>query len=391
MTRTGLKLFVALLVVMAGVAGGVAPGVAAAGPTAQDAECEFPATFEDAGGAEVTLEEEPEEVVTLNPSAAQTMWEIGAEDKVTGVSQYASYLDGAENRTVVSAEDGFGTSVETVIDLDPDLVLAPNTIPPETVDQLREEGDLTVYHFESAGSIDDVRDKTHLIGQMVGECEGAEETVSWMDEELSNVEEAIEGEDRPPVYLEFHAFTAGSNTFQDEVLTTAGGENVAAEAGIEGWGEMSQEQLVEQNPEWLILPEGAPMPEGEGIESSTAMQEGQIIEVTEEHMQQPAPRVVYAVIEITQEVHSEAYAEATAADETDDETTDESADDETTDDGADDETTDDGADGETTDDGADGETTDNGADDDESTDPVPGFGIAAALTALLAVVALRRR
>lgn len=374
MTRTGLRLFVALLVVMAGVAGGIAPGVATAESTAQDTQCEFPATFEDAGGAEVTLAEEPEEVVTLNPSAAQTMWEIGAENKVTGVSQYASYLDGAENRTAISAEDGF-TSVETVIDLDPDLVLAPNTIPPETVEQLRSEGDLTVYQFESASSIDDVRDKTRLIGQLVGECEGAEETVSWMDEELSAVEDRIEGE-QPAVYFEFFETTPGQNTFQNDVLTTAGGQNVAAEAGIDGWGQMSQEQLVEQNPEWLVVTEGYPLPEGEGIESSTAMEEDNIVNVTEEHIQQPAPRVVYAVSAINEALYPETENGESADDESTDE---ESTDDETADEtNADEESTDD-------------ETNDGGANDDEATDPVPGFGIAAALAALLTVVALRRR
>ena len=369
MTRTLLRVAVALLVVMAGAVGAIAPGAAMAETNTQDLQCEFPATFEDGGGEEVQLDEQPDEIVTLNPSAAQTMWEIGAEERVTGLSQHAMYLEGADDRTDITNEEGT-TSVEQVIELEPDLVLAPNTIPEETVEQLRTEGDLTVYHFETATSIDDVRDKTQLIGQLVGECEGAEETVSWMDEELSNVEAAIEGEDRPSVYLEFHAFTAGSSTFQDEVLTTAGGENAAAEAGIEGWGQMSQEQLVEQNPDWLIIPEGSAMPEGEGIESSTAMQEDNVIEVTEEHMQQPAPRVVYAVSEINEALYAESDEGAIDDEETNGETTDDTTTEE-----------------ESTDD----ETASDDAVDDAEPDALPGFGIAAALAALLSVVALRHR
>ena len=354
MTRTLLRVAVALLVVMAGAVGAVAPGAATGDASGQELQCEFPATFEDAGGEDVQIDEQPDEIVTLNPSAAQTMWEIGAEDRVTGVSQYAMYLDGAEERTDITDEEG-GTSVEQVIDLEPDLVLAPNTIPEDTVDQLRTEGDLTVYHFESATSIDDVREKTELIGQLVGECEGAEDTVAWMDDELEEVADRIEGEE-PTIYFEFFETTAGQDTFQDDVLSTAGGENVAAAAGIEGWGQMSQEQLAEQNPDWLLIIEGHELPSGEGVEQSTALQEDNVVEVTEEHMQQPAPRVVYAVSEINEHLYAESDENGVADEEVDDET-----------------------------------TGDDTAADDEEPDAIPGFGIAAALAALLSVVALRRR
>jgi len=60
------------------------------------------------------------------------------------VTQYAAYLDGAGEKTDVSAE-GFGVSVERVVDTDPDLVLAPNASAGQ-VEALREQG-LTVYHF----------------------------------------------------------------------------------------------------------------------------------------------------------------------------------------------------------------------------------------------------
>ncbi|MFC7115071.1 PGF-CTERM sorting domain-containing protein [Natronoarchaeum sp. GCM10025703] len=106
------------------------------------------------------------------------------------------------------------------------------------------------------------------------------------------------------------------------------------------------------------------------------MEEDNIVNVTEEHIQQPAPRVVYAVSAINEALYPETENGESADDESTDE---ESTDDETADEtNADEESTDD-------------ETNDGGANDDEATDPVPGFGIAAALAALLTVVALRRR
>jgi len=60
-----------------------------------DAQCEYPLTMTDATGEEVTIESEPESVVTLYPGDAQLAYSIGAEGKVVGmpVSEYTESLD----------------------------------------------------------------------------------------------------------------------------------------------------------------------------------------------------------------------------------------------------------------------------------------------------------
>jgi iron complex transport system substrate-binding protein len=145
---------------------------------AQETDCTFPVERTDLTGETVTLEEDPERIVTLNPSAAQTMHEIGAWDEVVGATKHASNLEGFGDVTNISAA-GETISNEEVVNLEPDLVLAPNTISNETVSALRGAG-LTVYHFREAQSIEDIYRKTRIIGELTGNCEGAEETVSWM-------------------------------------------------------------------------------------------------------------------------------------------------------------------------------------------------------------------
>ena len=60
---------------------GAHDGVAAAQP-----ECEFPVSVTDATGEEITIEEEPESVVAMQPSDAQILWEIGAQERVAGLA-----------------------------------------------------------------------------------------------------------------------------------------------------------------------------------------------------------------------------------------------------------------------------------------------------------------
>ncbi|AKH97996.1 PGF-CTERM-anchored ABC transporter substrate-binding protein [Halanaeroarchaeum sulfurireducens] len=303
----GIAIGIALLVVLGGLVGPVGATVVASDPaaTAPSEDCAFPVERTDATGEPVTVEEEPETVVTLNPSAAQTMWEIGEREKVNGVSEYATYLEGAEDLTTVGA---WSVDVETVVKLDPDLVLAPNTVPPETVEKLRDSG-LTVYKFEMATSLADVQSKTRLTGELVGACDAADRRADEMVDTLADLETAVEGEDRPRVlYHMGGGYTAGEGTFIDSIIEAAGGTNVAAQAGIDGYAEISEEIVVEQDPQWIFTNSDiGSVPSSSGYEQTTALEKNQTLVVNANYVSQPAPRTVRPVEEITRFLHPTAY------------------------------------------------------------------------------------
>ncbi|UPV73422.1 PGF-CTERM-anchored ABC transporter substrate-binding protein [Halorussus limi] len=357
--------FTSLLAVVLLLAAGVAPvgavtgdGAVASAGAATQTSCSFPVTETDATGTEVTVEQKPERVVTLAPSAAQTMWEIGGKSQVVGVSQYATYLEGADSRTNISGAGRSYVNVEKVVSTEADLVLAPNVIPNETVQKLREAG-LTVFKFDYATSVEDIYSKTELMGRLTGNCEGANETVSWMKDRISTVRDAVKGEDPPRVLIsQGGGWTAGNGTFVGNVVELAGGTNVAAEANISGYGKISEEVVVQQNPEWIVqLGAFGAYPKTEAYNGTAAVESGQVLTVSNENISQPAPRVVYAVTKMAKAFHPEAYAAANGTDE-----------------GAMQEAT-------TT------QTTTDGG----SSGGVPGFGVPVALVALAGAALLARR
>ncbi|SDR41571.1 PGF-CTERM-anchored ABC transporter substrate-binding protein [Natronobacterium texcoconense] len=304
----------AVLLVVSVLAPATIAGSVAADTAQPDVDCEHPMELTDATGEEVSLEEPPERVVALQPSDTQTVFEIGAEDQLVGmpINDYTDHHD-AGDRTDIDIPEDERIDVETVIDLEPDVVLAANVTVDGDVQQLRDAG-LTVYHFETAESLDDVRDNVYTTGQLIGECEGAEERVDWMDERLEVVEEAVDGEDRPLAYWSLgFGWTAGAETFQDEVLQTAGVENLGAEAGIVEWQEISDEVIIEEDPEWIIYgvdEEGEDPGLSEGVMATTAYENDQLVAVDSNQINQAAPHVVYAIEDIVQAVHPEAYEEA---------------------------------------------------------------------------------
>jgi iron complex transport system substrate-binding protein len=287
---------------------------AGAAPTNAQAACSYPLTVTDETGTEVTLEEEPQRIVTLSPSAAQTLWELNASGKVVGVADTAGYLDGASEKEVVT--DGQTIKTEVIVGLEPDLVVAPDIIPNEKVEQLRSAG-LTVYNVNASTNFADVYTKTERIGALAGECVAANATVTDMRERVTAIRDAVADEESVGGLYVFFGFTTGSGTFIDSIITSAGLTNVATEAGIEGFTtEPLSPEVVANNSEaidWLVLNDNpVSHPSGDVYNETDAVQNGQTVVLNVNYLNQPAPRTVQALENLTQAVYPDAYAEAQA-------------------------------------------------------------------------------
>ncbi|MEE6210259.1 PGF-CTERM-anchored ABC transporter substrate-binding protein [Salarchaeum sp. III] len=298
-------------------------GTVAAQDDSANATCGYPFTATDATGTEVTVDEEPERVVVVGASGTQTMWEIGAQDKVVGLynSPYTSYLDGAENVTNVATSLGYA-DVEKVLAQDPDLVLLANIQKDSTAEKLRQNG-TTVFKFESATSFQDIYEKTRLTGKLVGNCEGAEETVTWMQNQVQKVQEATaDVENKSMHYSQGSGYAPGPDSFITDIMRTAGAHNIILNGDFSGptASDVSGEFVIQQNPEWLLAsynpamvnetPNGTAALESvatDALKQTQAYQNGNIVVVNSNYLSQPAPRVVYPLVDITKALHPDAW------------------------------------------------------------------------------------
>lgn len=298
---------VAAVVLVVVSTGGVATAVQQPGvQQAETVDCAYPIEVTDATGEAVTLQEEPREVVVLGPSTAQVMWEIGAKSKVTGmpVNFATAYLDGSANRTNVVDAKGLPVA-ETIVDLDPDLVLTPNIIQNETVENLRSKG-LSVVRFEAATSVDDVAAKTRLIGRLVGNYQQAATVSARTIATVEAVREATSNGSNPTVYYAMGGgYTAGTETFIGDVIDAAGGDNVAEAAGIEQYKVISEETLVTEDPDWIVTTGGRPLRKSAAINATTAVENDQFVTVNGNYLSQPGPRVTQPLRTLAGTFHPE--------------------------------------------------------------------------------------
>lgn len=308
--RTTTRLIVAVGLLML-LSAGIAGVSAAETSVAQEEEltCEFPVEMEDVSGETVTLDEEPDEVVVLAASGAQYMWYMNAEHKVTGVPDFhaTQYIEGLDERTNVVDEMGSPIN-EEVVALDPDLVYAPSVVSDEDVEELRDAG-LTVYHEEMKISIEDTYAVLERLGQLVGECEAAAETVEDMQGAFDEFDRVFADEEPVSVFYSLDpetGWTAGAGTVEDQLITIAGGENIAADE-YDSYAEISEEDVVDADPEWLVIGENRELPPE--AEDTTAVQEDQIVRVNPNFISQHGPVLTEPTADMAEQFHPEAYEE----------------------------------------------------------------------------------
>jgi len=272
----------------------------------------FPLTITDDLGNEVTIEAEPQRIVSMAPSHTQILYAMGLGDKVVGVTEYCSYPPEAQEKPKVG---GFSNiDLEQVVGLDPDLVLGTSIHAQGVGPALVERGLKVV--LINPETVEDVLEKIALVGKITGREEKA---TALADELRGRIEETMdkvqEAGSKPRVYWELSndLYTAGPGSFIDDLITRAGGINVAADTK-EQWPQLNLEALILADPEVIILADHPYGETAEGVKARpgwadiSAVKNDRIVEVLDDDLvSQPSPRVAEALEFVAKALHPELF------------------------------------------------------------------------------------
>ncbi|HPF53444.1 MAG TPA: ABC transporter substrate-binding protein [Clostridia bacterium] len=257
-------------------------------------------TVTDMMGREITLTEPATRIVALTAADCEILYAIGAGDTLVGRGEYCDYPP--EVLEVPSVQSGYETNVEQIIALEPQVLLM------STMSQAEEQ----VAMFEAAGiavvvsnaqDIEGVYTAVTMIGALMGKDDEAAVVVESMRTTFSEVEANSTGDGTETIYfevspLEWGLWTAGSGTFMNEIAKMLGLTNIFAD--VEGWAAISEEQVIERNPDYIVTismyyGEG-PTPVEEilartGWEGITAVKNGAILNLVNNELSRPCPRL----------------------------------------------------------------------------------------------------
>jgi iron complex transport system substrate-binding protein len=272
-------------------------------------------TLTDQTGRSLTLPAPPRRIVSLVPSVSETLFAIGAQDALVGVTDFCDYPPAARRKPRVGGM--LAPSLETLVGLRPDLVVAtPSGNREETFTELGRLG-IPVYLVDPV-RVADVLDLIARLGALTGRDAEAAQLAARLGARVKAVSDRVAPFPRPRVLYVLWPdplVVPGRGTLVSELLSLAGADSVSAGAG-QGYPRYSLEAAVAASPEVIIL---ASHGAGQGpvarekwgrFSALPAIRAGRLYTVSGDLLHRYGPRVVDGLEQIARLIHPEAFGRA---------------------------------------------------------------------------------
>ncbi|MCI8672578.1 MAG: ABC transporter substrate-binding protein [Lachnospiraceae bacterium] len=212
-------------------------------------------------GSELILEAKPERVASLV---------FGTDEMLLGLAEtsHIAGLSGLDNGCVYLAAEPsayesipvVSSNAEMLFALEPDFIIGSGWLDEDLKAQIA-DSKIPYYGYTTPKTMDEQIQIVEELGFLLGEDEKTAAVVNDMKKRTEAVKSkaaAIPEEERVTVMAyNMHESSSAKGTIFDDMVTLAGGINLSAQAGLEGTAKISKEQLVELNPQVIILVEWA--------------------------------------------------------------------------------------------------------------------------------------
>lgn len=266
-----------------------------AGATSAGPSGEFPVTIESDAGS-FTLDQAPEKIVSLSPSATEILFAIGAGDQVVAADAFSTYPEEAPTTDL----SGFEPNVEAITEYEPDLVVLSN----DSNDVVASLNELDIPVLINPAPVDIESGYAGMaeLGVATGRVD---ETATAVTEIRAQVQTALEsvpdaGGEPVRVYHELDAtyFTASQYGFVGSVYTEMGAVNIGDEADTDqtGFPQMTEEAIIAADPQIIVITDQVDYTAEDvaarpGWEDVSAMRNGNIVTVNADIASRWGPRL----------------------------------------------------------------------------------------------------
>jgi len=168
----------------------------------------------------------PERLVCLTEETVETLYLLGEQDRIVGVSGYAVRPPEVRSKPRVSAFTS--AKIDRILELEPDLVLAFSDMQADIVAQLARAG--VAVHLFNQRDLAGIFAMIRTLGALVGASDRAEALARWLEARVAEVAAAHAGSSRPRVYIEeWNDPMISAIGWVSELVEVAGGIDVFAD------------------------------------------------------------------------------------------------------------------------------------------------------------------
>jgi iron complex transport system substrate-binding protein len=266
----------------------------------------------DESGKHVRLPVHPQRIVSLAPSLTETVFAVGAGDRLVGDTTYCDYPEAA--RHVAKVGDTMTPNIEAIIGLNPDVVLVSTASQLEVFTRQMEERQIAVY-VSDPRNLDGVLQSITNVGEVTGNDAQAAELVSALRNRISGVGARLVGTKPVRVFYQVSAeplYTAGRDAFITDLIVRAGGVSVSLD--VPGaWPRLSNETALASRPDAIVIPTGDSMGNAGNRDVAVALRRspaalsGRIYAINGDLLSRPGPRIVDGLEELAKDLHPEVF------------------------------------------------------------------------------------
>ena len=277
----------------------------------------FPVTVTDQAGRSVTIESEPQRIVSGYYISTSLLIALGQTDKLVGIEAKADTrpiysLSAPQLLELPNVGSAKEFDLEGCAALEPDLVILPLKLK-DAAETLSGMGIPVILINPEDQEL--LTETISLVGTATGSTALADELLAFSDDEAAQLESLMADVERPTVYLAGNSdllSTAGDAMYQSDMIRLAGGQNVAAEITDTYWAEVSYEQILAWDPEYIILASDASYTcedvlNDEALASCTAVANGNVYQIPgdAEAWDSPVPSGILGSVWLASILHPE--------------------------------------------------------------------------------------
>ena len=258
-------------------------------------------TYTDDYNRTVKVPNNPKRIVSISPAITEVIYALGADDRLVGRTDFCNYPPQVDSVESIGGISNF--SIEKLLALKPDLVLIGSMVNENTVNLMTNAG-ITLVTVREKDNFEALFDNIEKIGLLCGHHDEAINLNDSLRKKVELITSQIDtsASNKPTVYYvvgygKGGNFTAGGNTFINDIFEICGLSNIAKD--IIGWN-YSVEALLEADPDYIIIrrEDMATFMNTKPYTYLSAVKQGRVIPIESAYIDLQVPRNVDGLVYI---------------------------------------------------------------------------------------------
>ena len=273
--------------------------------------------YVDDAGRRMYFAKPPTRIVSLAPSITEMLFAMEAGDQLVGVTDFCDYPPEVLKKQKVGYSN---PNMESLVALQPDLVVAPNDfLKPDVIMKL-EQLKIPVFILADK-NVEGIFVHIQTLGRIVGRSPKADAVAMQLREQVAAIKQRVQGITPVRILYVLNSqplITVGPGSFIDQLIGMAGGVNVAAKNATP-YPRLSMEAVLQEDPEVLVFPVG----KAEGISESeqqawrqwstmTAVKRGRLHQIAADWLNRPGPRIAKGLESLVEILHPDSLTSSRA-------------------------------------------------------------------------------